>query len=77
MAKKLVFTFGDRRFAYAPCSEDEVPSDVRFDVPRQFQNQGTEYAFAQPGARAECGIGDLFLRVSSHEAPTRFYKLAE
>jgi len=61
---------------YVPCTLDEIPEGVRFDVPGRNQGQIVEVAYGG-FSRGEHGAGDPYKRVVDRsEGPTpRYYMI--
>jgi len=63
---------------YVPCSEDDVPSSVRFDTPRSCQGQAVVVSYADwPTTPSEAGPGSLYRRtVDRSDLSITFARLA-
>lgn len=61
---------------YIPTTADEIPADVRWEVPARNQGQMVEVAYASPGSRYCADHGDKYQRVldrSVGPAAFRYY----
>lgn len=64
------------KFTYTQISEESVPGDVRFDVPRRHQGQMVEIAYGGH-CRSEHDEGDMYRRVTDRATrAVRYFRLA-
>lgn len=66
------------RHDYVPCAAQDVPGDVRFDVPARHQGQIVEVAYGGYGRHAH-DEGDLYKRIVDRSAygAAEYYRLVK
>lgn len=70
----MASTTGSR---YIPCTEADIPVNVRFDTPRSGQGQIVEVSYGTMG-RAEAGRGDPWMRrIDRSTRQVEYFRLAK